>query len=91
MPRIKQWIMGVQTGDSNIQGIAITTAPNILRQWRKILPFGMLCYSASGLDPFTVNDFVNGASNLYLLDSTDISLVEVGFYPQFLPQPTPPS
>lgn len=87
MPRIRQWIMGVQTGTQNIQGIAVTTSPNMLRQFRHVLPFGIACLTASGLDPFTINDFSNQASNLYLLNAADVALLEAEMFPVLTVQP----
>lgn len=87
MPRIQTWMAGFAYNDVSIQGVKVVTNPNILRQWRRVIPFGILCYAASGLDPFRVNDFSNKAANLYLLNSTDINLVEVGFFPTELIQP----
>jgi hypothetical protein len=80
LPRIQTWIMGVSYNDFSAQGIPVTTSPNILRQFRNQIPFGIACVTASGLDPYTVEDFLTQASNLYLLNSTDVQLVEVGFF-----------
>lgn len=87
MPRIRQWILGVVAGTISIQGLSITTSPNMLRQYRRTIPFGIACVTGSGLDPFTINDFADQASNLYLLNAADVVNVEAQFYPQFLPQP----
>lgn len=80
MPRIQRWIMGITYNDISIQGIAVTTSLNMLRQYRNILPFGISCVSAASLDPYTVNDFQNQAANLYLLDSDDVAQLEAQFY-----------
>jgi hypothetical protein len=82
MPRVQRWIMGLEFGANNtsIQGIAITTAPNMLRQYRNQITFGIACISAAGTDPFTINDFATQASNLYLLDSADVAQIESDFY-----------
>lgn len=87
MPRIRQWIFGVVYNTTSIQGIAVTTSPNMLRQFRRVLPFGIACLTASGLDPFQVTDFSNQASNLYLLNAEDVAAIEAGFFPTFVAQP----
>lgn len=80
MPRTQRWIMGLDTGSFSLEGVAVVTAPNILRQWRNQIDFGIACITGSGLDPFTVSDFATQASNLYLLDADDILEVEGTFF-----------
>jgi hypothetical protein len=76
MPRIQIWNMDVSYNDFIAQGIPILCGPNILRQWRNIIPFGMACTNLYDLDPYTLEDFINGNSSLYLLDSPDVQYVE---------------
>lgn len=80
MPRISRWVMGLTYQDFELEGLCVTTTPNMLRQYRNRIPFGIMCISASGLDPFTVNDFASQASNLYLLDSADVTTIEQDFF-----------
>lgn len=72
MPRVQKWIMGVSWSDFSVQGIAVVTSLNMLNQFRNKIPFGITCYTSSGLDPFSVDDFVAQSSNLYLLDAADV-------------------
>ena len=80
MPRIQRWIMGLTYNGQSIQGIAVTTSPNMLRQFRNIIPFGISCVTATGLDPYTVEDFANQASNLYLLNAADVAAIEAQLF-----------
>ena len=80
MPRIQRWIMGLTYGSWSAQGIAVTTSPNMLRQYRNVIPFGIACITATGLDPYTVEDFSNQASNLYLLNAADVAAIETELY-----------
>ena len=36
MPRIQRWISNISYNNVNINGVAITTAPNFLRQYRNM-------------------------------------------------------
>lgn len=85
MPRIQNWIMGITWNDFIAQGIPVLCGPNILRQWRNIIPFGIACTNINQLDPYTLNDFSGGNSSLYLLDSSDIGEVESQFFPGIIP------
>lgn len=80
MPRVQSWIMGMQYNGLSYQGIGVVISENLLRQFQADLPFGISCFRADGLDPYTVNDFVNQTANLYLLDSTDVAYLEANFY-----------
>lgn len=80
MPRIQQWIVGVDDGTNSIQGISVVTGPNILRQWKNILSYGIACLRTDGLDPYQINDFSGQVANLYLLDAMDVAQVEQDFF-----------
>lgn len=80
MPRTQIWNMDITYGDFVAEGIPLVCSPNLLRQWRNIIPFGLACTSIYFLDPYTVNDFANQIANLYLLDSADVAAVEAEFF-----------
>lgn len=80
MPRIQNWIMDISSGSFTANGIPILCGPNILRQWRNIIPFGIACTDIYFLDPYTINDFAIGAASLYLLNSADVAAVEAEFF-----------
>lgn len=80
MPRIQRWIFNINYNNFTVNGLAVVASPNILRQWKNIIPFGIACTCAGGLDPFRIDDFSNGVANLYLLNSDDIAAVETEFF-----------
>lgn len=80
MPRIQTWNMDVSYQDFLAQGIPILSCPNMLRQWRNIIPFGIACTNIYQLDPYTINDFINGNSSLFLLNASDVQGVENNIY-----------
>ena len=55
-----------------LNGLRVCNNPNMLYQWRNILPFGLACFSTQSREPSQQNDFISGASNLYLLDSSEV-------------------
>ena len=79
-PRTTQWILGVNDGTTQIQGLAVTTAPNMLRQWKNIISYGITCFRADGLDPYQISDFADQVATLFLLDAADIVQVEAEFF-----------
>lgn len=57
----------------------LTMSPNILRQYRNILPFGIICSNNNNLDPLVLESFVTD-TKLYLIDSSEIISLEAALY-----------
>ena len=79
-PRTTQWILSVNDGTTQIQGLAVVTALNMLRQWKNIVSYGIACVRTDGLDPYQIDDFANGIANLYLLNAAEVAAIEVGWF-----------
>lgn len=67
-------------GTFQANGIGIAVMPNLLRQWREVIPFGIACLTTDGADPVNVDDFITGRAQLYLLSETDVAAVETGVF-----------
>ena len=80
MPRIQKWIMDLAFGTTEINGVMIVTSPNLLRQFKNNIPFGISCITTNGLDPYRVNDFATQSANLYLLNAADVAEIESGYF-----------
>jgi len=63
------------------KGNRLCPAPNMLRQYRAILPFGISCLTAGNVEPITQTAFSGGTITLLLLDATDIATIESTIYP----------
>jgi hypothetical protein len=59
-------------GDVVIRGMRITNQPNMLRQWKNLLPFGLGCYTDGNREPSLQEDFLSGASRLYMLSEAEV-------------------
>ena len=79
-PRSQRWQASITYNNFTLDTIAVVSSLNILRQWRNVIPFGICCISADGLDPYQINDFANGNANLYLLDAADLATIEAEWY-----------
>jgi len=80
MPRINQWIMAIDDGTFQVNGLAVVTSLNLLRQWRNIITYGISCTMLGGLDPYQISDFQFQNANLYLLDATDVQTIETEWF-----------
>jgi hypothetical protein len=58
--------------DFELRGIRVTNSPNILNQWRNLIPFGLACFSTANREPSLQDDFVSGASKLYILSEEEV-------------------
>lgn len=70
LPRTQKWVLGISRGEFSCNGLALCNHPNLLRSFRKRIPFGFTCLCADGVDPFDQNDFANGRVRIFLLDNT---------------------
>ena len=70
-PTQRTWFFDIEFEGLVIKGRRLSTAPNILHQWRNKLPFGIMCIRDDGLDPFLVDDFQTGKAVLFLLNGVE--------------------
>lgn len=76
MAASQRWTMNILYNGIAINGVAVCVHPNLLRQFRRKIPFGIACTSSDGPDPFLLDDFTNNRCALFLLDEADLDLVE---------------
>lgn len=68
------WFVNEISWDTfTLKGLRITNSPNMLNQFRNQIPFGLACYSAANREPSQQDDFISGASKLYLLDEDEVA------------------
>lgn len=73
VPRQLGWfITNLTIGNFTLQGVRITTSPNILYQWKDLLNFGLACFSTQNREPTQQQDFSSGASALYILTASEV-------------------
>ena len=83
-PNQNGWFFGVEFSTFAVYNVRLTTIDNILGQWKKILPFGLACVTANGLDPMTDNEFDGSTGNtqIYLMTADEAATVEANVYGQ---------
>lgn len=60
-------------GDFVLYGMQIVNSPNLLNQFKNMIPFGLACFSVDNRDPSLQEDFFSGASSLYLLNEEEVA------------------
>lgn len=55
-----------------INGLRVTTNPNMLYQFKNQIPFGLACFTDGNQEPTQQEDFVSGRSKLYILTEEEV-------------------
>lgn len=69
------WFMNMVWGDFSMYNERIAIAPNLLRQFRNTLPFGIMIIGPDNVDPFSVTAWMDGWKFI-MLDETDVADIE---------------
>ena len=91
MGSTNRWIFNLTHSDlpnGALNGQMLCVHPNILRNFKNLLSFGMACTGANGLDPVNIESFANGSNRLYILDAVDVLAVEQNSFGEFVPPAT---
>ena len=59
-----------------ITGMRICVTPNLLRQFKNQISFGLACYSTASREPTLQEDFSSGAAQLFLLSEAEVQQFE---------------
>lgn len=68
------WFLDLVSENFKVYGIRITSIPNVLRQWKNKLGFGIGVLTENRSEPFFLEDFNTGRSKMFLLDPDDLAL-----------------
>lgn len=66
------FIKSLKYNDFELNGMRITVNPNMLFQWKNLLPFGLACFSVGNREPSQQEDFSSGAATLYILTVDEV-------------------
>jgi len=55
-----------------VRGIRICNSPNLLHQFRNLIPFGLACFSEDKREPLLQIDFSEGNNELYVLTADEV-------------------
>lgn len=75
-PTQKVWMGDFELGEFAVKGISIVKSPNLLRNYRNIIPFGLVVTTADGQDPRNLEDFATQYAAMYLLTQDEVIEME---------------
>lgn len=70
------WVMDISNGDFTVNGLFLTVAPNILRQWSNVINFGIAVTTIDNYEPFYLDDFSSQRTSMFLLSSSEVQQIE---------------
>lgn len=79
-PTQQIWVADFTLGAFSVRGISVTASPNILRNYRNIIPFGIMVLTLDGQDPRGITDFQSEYCLMMLLSQEDVIFQEDNFY-----------
>jgi hypothetical protein len=80
-PQQMGWFFDLTWQNITINGGRLACFPNILRQWRNLLPFGLACVTNTGSEPLNLADLADGTILLVVLSSDDLVSIEAAAFP----------
>jgi hypothetical protein len=74
------WFMDLSwtgtTPNFQVNGNRVTVFPNLLRQYKYVLPFGLGCVTSDGYEPMNLDDFSSGYARLIILTQAQVQAIE---------------
>jgi hypothetical protein len=63
------WFYSLTYGvNFSVNNRRLVNGPNIIRQFRNIVPFGLACLATDGHEPIYIDDFTSGRVSVYILN-----------------------
>jgi len=72
------WFMNLTWGEFSVKNLRIGNYPNILYQFKNLIPFGIGITGTNGVDPVTFDAWTSN-NQFYILDEADIASQETLF------------
>ena len=78
--RMQAWFFDFSYGEITAKNLKVCLHPNILRVFRKAIPFGISFMATNLVEPFQVTSFSSGACSMYLLNAEEVQQLEETIY-----------
>lgn len=78
--RMESWYFDLTYNDLTINGVKVVLHPNILRQFRNIIPFGLSILSESFVEPFEIECFSSARVEIGILNKEEVEEIEAEVY-----------
>ena len=82
LARQEAWFFDFTYKDLTVNCSKVVLTPNALRQFRKIIPFGIAFATEGFVEPFQITDFSSGRVKMYVLNSDEVKEIEQEIFNQ---------
>jgi len=73
----EMWLFSISYDDNfTLNNHRLVYSPNILRQYKNIIPFGLSVNSIDKSDPYFLNDFTTSRIEVYVLTEEEVKKIE---------------
>lgn len=76
LARMQSWYYDFTYKDLTVNSSKVVLTPNSLRNFRRIIPFGIAFTSDGLVEPFEITDFSSGRVKMYVLNSDEVNQIE---------------
>lgn len=74
--RTQSWYFAFEYKDIQVSCLKVVLTPNALRQFKKLIPFGIAFTSSGNIEPFKQDDFLSGRINIFILNEEEVKQIE---------------
>lgn len=74
--RQQSWFYDFTYNNTTVNCSQVVLTPNSLRQFKRILPFGIRFSADSFVEPFSIDDFSTGRVKMFILNSNEVEEIE---------------
>lgn len=78
--RQQAWYYDFTYNDLTVNCSKVVLSPNALRQFRRIISWGLAFDTDGYVEPFQLDDFSSGRVRMYVLNSEDVETIEQEIY-----------
>ena len=79
-PRVQNWFYSLKYNDLEIKNLQVCIHPNILRQFKRNINFGIGFLATNKAEPFSIDSFLTEKCKMYLLNAQDVIEIEQEVY-----------
>lgn len=76
MPTQQLWTFNIGYSTFQVNGAQLVVGVNILRNYRRNIPFGLAIATQNGQDPAYIDDFSSGRAQVFLLNAAEVEQIE---------------
>lgn len=78
--RQQSWYFDISYKDFTATCLKVVLSPNTLRNFKRLIPFGIAFSTDGYTEPFQLDDFSSGRVQMYVLNKEDVQQIEQDIY-----------